>query len=164
MTPVWRIPARLLLALLAASLLATAGEAHSHKRKNLEIVHPWCIETDDVSQPVAVFMTIRNTGSQPDRLLSATTEIAEKVELHSAAAEPNAPVGLGVASGRTELARKSTHIRLSGVKKPLGAYDSFHMTLTFQRAGKIEVEVVVEEAAMLAPEKAASRPGTNLTP
>ncbi len=152
--PIWRLAARVFLALIAVTLIATAGEAHSHKRKNLEIVHPWCVETDDVSQPVAVFMTIRNSGTQ-DRLLSAEADIAEKVELH-VAEEPKRAAALDVASGRSELTRSTSHIRLSGVKKPLGAYDSFHMTLTFARAGKVKVEVMVEEASMLAPEKKAS--------
>ena len=39
------------LVLAAAALfVATAALAHSHKLKNLEIVHPWCIETNDTGQ------------------------------------------------------------------------------------------------------------------
>ena len=37
------------------------------------------------------------------------------------------------------------------MKKQLGAYDSFLMTLVFERAGKVEVEVMVEEASILEP-------------
>ena len=69
------------LVLAAAALfVATAALAHSHKLKNLEIVHPWCIETNDTADPVSVFMTIKNSG-RPDKLLRATTSIAGKAEL-----------------------------------------------------------------------------------
>src|SRR5829696_5421521 len=71
----------------AAMLIAAVAQAHSHKVKKLEIVHPWCIETSDTAKPVAVYMTIRNAGGRPDQLLSATTSIAARIELRQAGAE-----------------------------------------------------------------------------
>src|SRR5437588_8356878 len=138
----------------AAMLLATAAQAHSHKFKKLEIVHPWCIETSDAAKPVAIYMTIRNAGGRPDKLLSATTSMATKAELREAGAEPQtdgkvvASVAVG-ARGEVNLKRAGPHILLSGMKKQLSPYDSFFMTLAFERAGKVEVEVMVEEASVL---------------
>lgn len=37
------------------------------------------------------------------------------------------------------------HIVLSGLKKPLRAYDSFALTLVFEKAGTVNVQVSVEE-------------------
>ena len=148
-----------ILALAAAAILvATVAQAHSHKFKKLEIVHPWCIETSDTEMPVIVSMTIRNSGGRPDRLLSAKTSIAAKADLREAAvpdAEGKAIGAVAVAShGTVNLKRAGPHIVLSGMKKQLGAYDAFPMTLTFERAGKVEVEVMVEEASVLeAPHK-----------
>ena len=144
------------LALAAAAMLvATAAQAHSHKFKKLEIVHPWCIETNDTAKPVAVFMTIRNAGGRPDKLLSATTSIAARAELREAGAAPaegHAIDSVAVGSrGEVDLKRTGPHILLSGMKKPLNPYDSFLMTLRFERAGKVEVEVMVEEASVLEP-------------
>ena len=139
----------------AAMLLASAAQAHSHKFKKLEIVHPWCIETSDVAKPVAVYMTIRNAGGRPDKLLRATTSMATKAELREAGAEPRTD-GKAVASvavgghGEVNLKRAGPHILLSGMKKQLSPYDSFFMTLAFERAGKVEIEVMVEEASVLA--------------
>lgn len=134
----------------AALLVATAAQAHSHKVKNLEIVHPWCIETNDTANPVSVFMTIKNSG-RPDKLLRATTTIAGKAELRGDGA---AIASVSVATrSATDLKRDGTHIELSGVKKQLSPYDSFLMTLVFERAGKVDVEVMVEEASILAPAK-----------
>ncbi len=146
------------LALAAAvTLAASAAHAHSHKLKQLTIVHPWCIETADTGKPVVVSMTIRNAGAKPDRLVRASASSAGKAELR-AAVPPDAE-GVVLAAipveGRAEvnLKRGGPHVLLTGIKKPLSAYDSFLMTLTFARAGKVEVEVVVEEASVLEPAK-----------
>jgi copper(I)-binding protein len=144
---------------LAASLVfaASAAHAHSHKLKTLEIVHPWCLETEDTTKPVVVSMTIKNGGSKPDKLLRASAASAAKTELRDGL-PPEAERGV-IASipvgGRAEtnLKRGGPHILLTGVKKPLGAYDSFLMTLTFERAGKVEVEVMVEEKSVIEPPK-----------
>lgn len=140
----------------AAMLVATAAQAHSHKFKQLEIVHPWCIETDDTAKPVIVSMTIKNAGARPDKLLSVKTSMAAKAELRQAGAEPaaegNAIRSVAVGShGEVDLKRTGPHILLSGMKKQLSRYDSFLMTLRFERAGKVEVEVMVEEASVLEP-------------
>ena len=140
----------------AAMLVATAAQAHSHKFKTLEIVHPWCIETGDAAKPVAVFMTIRNAGGRPDKLLRATTSMAAKAELREAGTAPDAEgnvisaVAVG-GHGEVNLKRAGPHILLSGMKKQLSPYDSFFMTLAFERAGKVEVEVMVEDASVLEP-------------
>ena len=138
------------LVLAAAALfVATAALAHSHKLKNLEIVHPWCIETNDTANPVSVFMTIKNSG-RPDKLLRATASIAGKSELR--VADDKAVSSVGVATrGATDLKRDGPHIQLLDVRKQLSPYDSFLMTLVFERAGKVEVEVMVEKASILAP-------------
>ena len=140
----------------AARVVATAAQAHSHKLKKLEIVHPWCIETNDTAKPVVVFMTIKNAGSKPDRLLRAAASIAGK-DRAARGARPTRKAcviaSIPVGRGEVNLKRGGPHILLTGVKKQLGAYDSFLMTLTFERAGKVEVEVMVEEASVLAPAK-----------
>ena len=138
---------RTLVLAAAAVLVATAAQAHSHKLKSLEIVHPWCIETTDTAKAVSVFMTIKNSG-RPDKLLRATTSIAGKTELRVADDKTVSSVGVAT-RGATDLKRDGPHIQLSGVTKQLSPYDSFLMTLVFERAGKVEVEVMVEEASVL---------------
>ena len=140
----------------AAMLAATAAQAHSHKFKTLEIVHPWCIETNDTAKPVAIYMTIRNAGGRPDKLLRATTSMAAKAELREPGSAPEAEGNIIAAvaiggHGEVNLKRAGPHILLSGMKKQLSPYDSFFMTLAFERAGKVEVEVMVEEASVLEP-------------
>jgi len=138
-------------------LLAATAQAHTHKFKTLEIVHPWCVETEDTANSVVVSMTIRNTGSKPDRLLRVSAPNTAKTELRSGV-RPDAEANV-ISSVRAEsksevtLKRGGPHILLTGMKKPLGAYDTFPMTLTFERAGKIEIEVMVEEKSIVEPAK-----------
>src|SRR3954471_11721398 len=80
---------QMLVLTAAALLVATAAQAHSHKFKTLEIVHPWCIETSDASKPVIVSMTIRNAAGRPDKLVSAKTSTAAKAELREGGREPD---------------------------------------------------------------------------
>jgi copper(I)-binding protein len=146
-----------LLIVAGTMALAATAQAHSHKFRTLEIVHPWCIETGDTAKPVVVSMTIRNAGARPDRLLSASAPSAARTELR-AGVPPDAegdiiasvPVG---AKSEVNLKRGGPHVLLTGMKKPLDPYDSFLMTLTFERAGKVEVEVMVEEKSNIEPAK-----------
>jgi copper(I)-binding protein len=137
-----------LLPLLAAiSLAPVVATAHSHKRKNLEIVHPWTPEMPQKGVTTArVFMTVKNGSRTSERLISASTPRAEKVELSardSAASEAAFAIGPG-----KELALRANgpHLVLTGVRKAFRAYDEFKMTLVFEKAGRMVVDVVVEES------------------
>jgi hypothetical protein len=139
------------LLLLAAAIVPPAAAAHSHKRKNLEIVHPWTLEMQQKGTTTArVFMTIKNSGRTLDRLISASTPRAEKVELAAGEdagkdGKPAAPFTIG--AGKALVLRpKGQHLVLSGVKKAFYAYDDFKMTLVFEKAGRVTIDVVVEEA------------------
>ena len=103
------------LVLAAAALfVATAALAHSHKLKNLEIVHPWCIETNDTANPVSVFMTIKNSG-RPDKLLRATASIAGKAELRGAGDEKAiSSVGQRTARPISNATVRTSSSRMSG--------------------------------------------------
>jgi periplasmic copper chaperone A len=133
--------------LLAAVLLApSTASAHSHKKKGLEIIHPWTRAMTDKSQTtVLVSMSIKNAGPS-DRLLSASTPLADAVELRQpGTGKALAAVALG-SGKRVELNRNGPHLALTGFKKQLDAYESFAMTLVFEKVGSVVIEVMVEEA------------------
>ena len=78
--------------------------------------------------------------------------MAAKAELRRPALRPaegcaSRSVAVG-SRGEVEPEADGPHILLSGMKKQLSPYDSFLMTLRFERAGKVEVEVMVEEASV----------------
>ena len=129
--------------LLAAAVLALRASAHSHKSKGLEIVHPWTPASPKGAPTARVFMTIKNDSGRTDRLLSASTPRAARVELNGAGKGAAAfTVRRGEQLG---LAGDGPSVVLIGLKKPLQAYDDFKMTLVFERAGPIAIDVMVEE-------------------
>lgn len=140
------------IALLAGLMLASGAQAHSHKFKSLEIVHPWCWETEAATKTVAVYMTVRNSSRRADRLVRATASIADKAELRAPGDDKPAK-SFDAKPGELILKRDGPHILLTGVKRQLSPYDAFVMTLTFERAGKVEVEVQVEETSKTEPAK-----------
>ena len=146
------LPMRLQAGSVCLFLLG-AGVAHAHsvKTKSIEIIHPWTYETAGVLEPSApVFMKFKNHGRRSDRLLGAVTSRATTVELRGAP-----QLGSGVTqrvaaieikpAQDVELSASGYSLQLSGVTKAFSAYDTFKMTLTFERAGRIEIEVLIEE-------------------
>ena len=138
---------------------AAVAQAHGVKTKMIEIVHPWTYETTGVLEPSApVYMKIKNRGRQSDRLLGAVTERATAVELHDAprpgSGMTQRVAAIEIKAGEdVELSPSGLTLQLSGVKKVFSAYDTFTMTLTFERSGRVEIEVLVEESTAVAPHK-----------
>jgi copper(I)-binding protein len=149
MAPMLMRKSLVLLAVVAACCHAPDARAHSHRLKGFEIVHPWCFATTDpATKTAAVYMLIKNLTKRPDRLIGATSPNAQLVELREPASSGTRPVAGVALKGRREVAlkRDGPHLILSGLAEPLVANISFPMTLMFKRAGKIEIEVVVEAA------------------
>jgi copper(I)-binding protein len=140
---------RCLVCLLLAAVLAPPATAHSHTNKNLEIVHPWTPETVREATTARVFMTIKNGGRVADRLISASTPRAERVELAAGedAKDGKSPAPFSIGPGKVlVLHTGGQHLILTGVRKALHAYDDFKLALVFEKAGRVVVDVMVEEA------------------
>lgn len=101
----------------------------------------------------AAFMSIQGG---PDRLLSASSDVAGRVELHETVLENGEPSmrpvgGMLVNPGAaTRLVPGSLHIMLLDLKRPLKDGDTVALTLAFERAGKVTVTVPVARSGGLA--------------
>jgi hypothetical protein len=144
------LQAAILLFLAAAP---TPAGSHSHREKGLEIVHPWTAETTEPGHTnVAVYMTIKNDDAKADRLLGASTPLADKVDIIDIVPRSGIKLPMAVPAlvvpprGKLVLGVEGPRLLLSGFKKRLTAYDSFKLSLTFERAGRIDVDVMVEQA------------------
>ena len=97
----------------------------------------------------AVYATIRNQGPSDDVLVSATSSVAEKVELHEVKNEAGVmamrPIDkLAVpAGGVVEMKPGGYHIMLLGLRRELNPGDSVPVTLTFQKAAPVTVTATV---------------------
>jgi copper(I)-binding protein len=100
----------------------------------------------------AVFMTIRNTGSEADRLLGGQTEVAAVVEIHETVMENDVMKmqmlanGLEVpAKGEVLLKPGGYHVMLIGMQRDLAVGDTFTLELQFEKSGSLRVEPEVRE-------------------
>lgn len=137
--------------LLAAGTAAPAVAAHEFTAGDLRIGHPWS-RAAGANTNGAGFMSIRNAGSQPDRLLSASTPAARVVELHTHIREGDVmrmrPVtDIPVPAGQTvHLRPGGLHLMLIGLTGPLNRGASVPLTLRFERAGEVQVTLDIEAA------------------
>ena len=142
-------------ALALALMVTTSADAHSVKHRALEIVHPWTPSSPAPagSAPIeaAVSLKIRNLGKTADRLIAVSSPRAQAV-LAQAGGLALQPASIGIEGGaEISLAADGAHIRLTGLAKPLHAYETLPLTLVFAKAGRIEVEVLVEDASEVSP-------------
>ena len=144
---------RVFAALLALVFSATLALAHGYKLGNLEIKHPWAKATIS-GQPVAGgFMKITNNGTEPDRLLRITSGVSDMIQVHEMKVEDGImkmneiPGGLEIAPGATvELKPGALHVMFMGIKAPFKEGETVKATLTFEKAGTIDVEFKVDAA------------------
>ena len=127
---------------IAAIAFATGTVAHETKYKAIIVVHPWVLETEQTQADLHV--KIKNTGKVSERLLGASTRLAASAMIVDAGnREVNDLLMPGL--GEITVQPGGVHIVLSGLRKPLRPYDSFDLTLVFEKAGAVRVEVMVEE-------------------
>lgn len=100
----------------------------------------------------AAFMEIMNAGPEDDRLISATSDVARKVELHThvigddgVAKMVQVEEGFVIpAGGMHLLERGGDHVMFMGLNRSLDNGDMVTVTLTFEKAGEVTIEVPVD--------------------
>ncbi len=98
----------------------------------------------------AGYMSIANAGSEPDRLLGATTEATASVELHDMKITDGMmemspmPEGIEIPAGGTvTLAPGGLHIMFLSPRAGFKEGECLAVTLQFERAGELPVELSV---------------------
>jgi copper(I)-binding protein len=138
--------------------LNTAAAAQDYKVGDIEIVHPWAhapLKGTDVADG---FLKIVNHGATADRLLAVTVDFAQATQIHDMKMEGTTMQmtelkdGLEIPAGATvELKPKATHIMFMGLKQTLAAQQTVPGTLTFEKAGTVQVEFVIVPAGSAGP-------------
>jgi hypothetical protein len=137
---------------VAAAVLSTAAYGHSVSHGDLVLDHPYAVPSlAGVSHGAAYLRGIDNRGDQPDRLLSASSPVAARVELHHMALDAGVMRMREVAAIElpphtvTPLRHNGPyHLMLMDLKQPLKDGDRFDLTLNFERAGSQTVKVWVQ--------------------
>lgn len=144
-------PKQIILALAAAIALASPALAQS--QSPIRVEGAWARSTPPGAKTAAAYMTVVNTGHDPDRLVAVSTPVAGEADIHRTVdekgvmkmrpagpvdVEPGSPVVLGPAG---------LHVMMMDLKQPLADGQEFPVTLVFEKAGKVQVSVHVQRTA-----------------
>lgn len=140
----------------AVSLWSPGAQAGDYTIGDITVSGPWARASAGKVKNGAAYVTqIVNNGHQVDRLTGVDTPAAKKASLHTSKMEDDImkmlPVkAIEVKPGEPAVMKPGgLHIMLMGLKAPLKMGDMFPMTLTFEKAGTLEIKVmVVEPGAM----------------
>jgi copper(I)-binding protein len=106
---------------------------------------PWARATPPGAKTGAAYMTLANNGTAADRLLGATTPLADKVEFHKETEENGVSRMREVPSIEVQPGAKVTfkpgemHMMMVGLRQPLKEGQTLPLTLQFEKAGSIPV-------------------------
>lgn len=139
-------------------LIASAAMAQHGGSGAVHVMSAWSPALPPVSENGAVYLTLKNYGDAPDRLVGAWSPVAAQVEIHGHTMEG------GLMSMRRvnslplnpgeyfKLEPGGHHLMLIGLKRPLKDGDQIGLTLQFEKASALEVMVTVEPLGATKPE------------
>ena len=133
----------------ALSFASLAAAAHEYKTGKMMIEHPW-VRVTIPGRPGGGYMTVHNMGDQADKILSATSSMAERVQLHTHIMKDGKMMMRRVehvevpAKGHVEFKSGGLHLMIFGIKQHIKPGDKLPLTLVFEKAGSVEIEALVE--------------------
>ena len=109
--------------------------------------------TGPLAKAGAAYMKIMNHSKNDDRLISVYSDIAKKTELHTHLKSDNVVMKMmridkGIEIGAMKehaLVRGGEHIMFMGLKEPFENGKIIPVTLLFEKAGEVNIEVVVDQ-------------------
>jgi periplasmic copper chaperone A len=136
-----------ILAATAAIVMASTAFA-----EGVEVHDAYARSASEMAATGAAFMVIHNHGGAPDRLVGASSDIAARVELHTHREDSNGVMrmihveeGFDLPTdGEIIMERGGHHVMFMGLTKPLKQGDVIDLTLTFETAGDVVVQVPVD--------------------
>lgn len=144
----FRIRALSGLSTLALSALVLATPALA----DIEISDAYARSSGPAAMAGAAFFTITNTGDSDDRLIGARSDVAKRTELHTHIAGDDGVMkmrevegGFAVPAGGSHmLQRGGDHVMFMGLTGPFEQGATFPVTLVFETAGEIVVDIPVD--------------------
>lgn len=137
---------------LTAFALSSFAYANDYMAGSLHIADPVARATVPGQPSGAAYLSIENHGKDADKLIAVSSSIAKSTQIHTMSMEGDVMkmrevdgIALKPASKTVMQPGSGYHIMLIGLKQPLKIGDQFPLTLIFEKAGKLEVSVSVEE-------------------
>lgn len=131
------------------AILAGAVQAKDVQVGNLVFETPWSRATPGGAKLGVGYLAIVNIGDKADRLLAATSPIAERVEIHLTRMDGGVMTMRKIEDGLeikaqevTEFKPGGLHLMLIGLKQQIVKGAEFPVRLTFKSAGDIDLTFV----------------------
>lgn len=136
------------VATVAALVLAVPAFADTM----IKVDDPYARVAGSMATAGAAFMVIENTGDQADQLIEARSDISKRVELHTHKENADGVMqmihveeGFAIpAGGKHMLMRGGDHVMFMGLNQELKHGDTVSVTLVFEKAGEVIVDVPVD--------------------
>lgn len=129
---------------------ASVALAHDFTIGDIKIDHPWSRATVAGIPNGVAYFGLENKGDAADRLVSASSPVAKSAELHNHVMEGEVARmrhvdAIEIPAGGSEVLKPGgLHVMLMGLNEPLQEGQMFPLTLTFENAGDVTVEVLVQ--------------------
>jgi copper(I)-binding protein len=130
-----------------ATFAASSAFAHDYKVGSLQIGHPWARATPKGASVGGGYLKITNTGTTPDKLVSGSSAVSGRFEVHEMSMDGGVMKmrllkdGLEIKPGETvELKPGGFHIMLLDLKEPIKEGERVKGTLVFEKAGSVDIE------------------------
>jgi copper(I)-binding protein len=130
-----------------ATFAASSAFAHDYKVGSLQIGHPWARATPKGAAVGGGYLKITNTGTTPDKLVSGSSAVSGRFEVHEMSMDGGVMKmrllkdGLEIKPGETvELKPGGFHIMLLDLKEPIKEGERVKGTLVFEKAGSVDIE------------------------
>jgi len=137
------------LGAVALSACAPVAAGAAFRAGDLTISDVWARPTAGASDITAVYLTVANSGREPDSLVNVSAPAAAAAELHTmdmsgGMMHMRKTDTIAIpAGGSIALSPGGNHIMVIGLTAPLKAGDTLKLTLGFERAGNVDVEARV---------------------
>src|ERR1044072_4158036 len=119
--------------LLAVPALAGPAAAHEYKLGTIKIGHPWTRATPGGAKVAGGYLTLTNTGSEPDRLVGGSVANAGGFEIHEMKTEDGVAKmremsnGIEIKPGETvKFEPGSKHLMFTQLKAPQNQKQRLH--------------------------------------
>jgi len=144
------LAARVLLVFVLAAA-PSAAPARDTLHSKISIRQPWA-RIILMNRPAAGYMQVHNETGNADAIISASSPMAERVELHLVTMTNNVIKMRRVAkvpvpaNGMVEFKQGGYHLMIFGLKHKLKPGDKLPLTLVFEKAGELKTELTVNPA------------------
>jgi copper(I)-binding protein len=139
-----------LAAVVALVLPLGYAAAAEFKIDSLVIESPWTRATPKGATIGGGYLDIKNNGTAPDRLLSGSVSAARRLQIHRTTIEDGVAkmrevtAGIEIKPGETiKFEPGESHLMFVNLMQPLHEGEKVRGTLTFERAGTIDIEYAV---------------------